>query len=152
MDINLAPACCGYGNSAKEVAMSTEENKTISRRLLEEVWNRGNLAVVDELVASDYVGHDVHTPGGAFYGPDGLKEHFAVLRAAIPDAHIAIEDAVAEGDRTVVRFTLSGTHGGSLMGIPPNGRSVRFSALLLSRFAGDRIVEEWGIAELLSLL
>lgn len=132
--------------------MSIDENRTVSRRLLDEVWNRGNLAVVDELVGSEYVGHDVYTPGGAFYGPEGLKEHFAVLRSAIPDAHIAIEDVLAEGDRTVARFTLSGTHSGSLMGIPPTGRSVRFSALLLSRFAYGRIVEEWGIAELLSLL
>jgi predicted ester cyclase len=132
--------------------MSTEENKIVTRHLMEEVWNRGNLSVVDDLVTDDYVGHDAHTPGGAFYGSHGLKEHFSVLHAAIPDARIAIEDMRAEGDRTVVRFTLSGTHGGDLMSIPPTGRSVRFSAFLLSRFAGNRIVEQWGIADLLSLL
>src|SRR4051812_39457696 len=104
--------------------MSSEENKTITRRLLEEVWNRGNLAVVDDVAASDYVGHDAHAAGGAFHGPDGLKGHFAMLRAAFPDMCMEIGDVLAEDDRTVVRFTLNGTHGGALMGIPPTGRSI----------------------------
>ena len=96
----------------------SEQNKALERRAIEEVWNGGNFAVVDELVASDYVGH-ASTPADETQGPEGIKLFFVTLRQAFPDIHFTIEDQVAEGDRVVTRWTALATHTGVLNGIPP---------------------------------
>jgi steroid delta-isomerase-like uncharacterized protein len=132
--------------------MSVDENKTIVRRFLEEAWNNQDLAVMDELLADDYVGHDPSIPGGDIRGRESLKAVLQVARAGMPDARIAIEDVLGEGDKTVVRFTVHGTHRGDFLGIPPSGREVKVATLLLSRFAGARIAEEWVVKDMLGLL
>ncbi len=78
----------------------SEQNKMLVRRAVEEVWNRGNFAIVDELAASDLVVHS-STPGDEIHGPEGVKQFYATLRAAFLDIHFTIEDQIAEGDRVV---------------------------------------------------
>ncbi len=120
--------------------MSTE-NKAAVRRGLEECLNKGNLAVVDELIAPSYVYHE---PGvGEVRGPAGLKKLVTTYRSAFPDMHIVIDDQIAEGDRVVTRWTARGTHKGEWMGIAPTGKPVTVTGILISRFAGGRVVEEW---------
>ena len=80
--------------------MSTEENKVLLRRLFEEVWNQGNLAAVDELLAADYVLHD---PAMLIRGPEGFKAYVSAFRAAFPDIHATIEDQIAEEDKVAMR-------------------------------------------------
>ena len=121
--------------------MSTEDNKALVRRLYEEVFNRGNLSTVDELLAADYIDHTA-LPGTS-PGPEGLKQFISMFRAAFPDLHFTIEDMIAEGDTVVVRQTYRGTHQGNLMGIPPTGKQVTISALHIYRVAGGKIVEGW---------
>src|SRR5262249_47337156 len=99
--------------------MSAEENKAIVRRYLEEGFHRRNPAAVDELVAPDFVHHD---PVNPLHGPAGLKEYQAVLFAAFPDLRLTLEDIVAEGDKVVVRYTMTGTHRGAVAGIAPTGK------------------------------
>jgi steroid delta-isomerase-like uncharacterized protein len=132
--------------------MSVEENKTIVRRFLEEAWNNQDTAVLDEVMDDNYVGHDPGFPGGEIRGREALKEILRQARAGIPDARIEIEDVLGEGDRTLVRFILHGTHQGELFGVPASGRRVRVVTLLVSRLAGARIVEEWAIKDMLGLL
>ncbi len=76
--------------------MSTEQNKAMDRRVYEEVWNGGNLAVIDELVAANYVDHD-QEPTGALEGLEGLKQSVTMYRTAFPDVHFTVEDQIAEG-------------------------------------------------------
>ncbi len=95
----------------------SEQNRAIVRRLYEEVFNQGNLGTADELLAPDARSHAGPSPG-----PEGLKRHTSMLRAAFPDLHQSIEDVIAEGDKVVVRTTCTGTHVGEFMGIPPTGR------------------------------
>ena len=104
--------------------MSTpeEENKAHYRRTFEEVFNQGNLALVDELVAPDYLNYEV-PPGRNNRGHDSTRQSVRMLRAAFPDLHFTIEDLVAEGDTVAGRVTVSGTHLGPFQGIPPTGRS-----------------------------
>src|SRR5215204_5320125 len=90
------------------VIMSTEENKSILRRYFEEAWNRGQLDVLDEIVAAHYVNHDPAVPGLP-PGPDGLKAIMAGFRAAFPDLHFSIEDSIAEGDKVATRWIMRGT-------------------------------------------
>jgi steroid delta-isomerase-like uncharacterized protein len=122
--------------------MSVEENKAIARRSLEEVWNQGNLDIVEELFASDYVYHDPGNPAG-WHGQEGIRQAVSTYRAAYPDLHFAIEDMVAEGDKVVLRWTGTGTHKGTLMGIPPTGKHVTTPGMNLIRYSAGRAVEEW---------
>ncbi len=130
--------------------MSVEENKTIERRYMEEVWTKGNLAAVDELVATNYVDH-TPMPGAS---PDlqGLKQFVTVVTAAFPDWQPTIEDMIAEGDKVVVRFRGSGTHKGEFMGIPPTGKQVTMMAIAIHRIAGGKIVENWLQADMLGMM
>jgi steroid delta-isomerase-like uncharacterized protein len=122
--------------------MSTEENKAISRRSGEEIFNGGNLGLADELYAPDYVLHDPSLPED-LHGPEGLKQYATMSRRTFPDARVTVEDQIAEGDKVVDRWTARGTHTGDLMGIPPTGRRIEVSEFTISRFAGGKIAEEW---------
>jgi predicted ester cyclase len=121
--------------------MSSEQNKAIVRRLLEEPW-KGDLRVVDELIDRTYVGYDPSTPE-PLRGPDGFKENVATYRAAYSDARITVDDQIAEGDKVATRWTGRGKHDGDLMGIAPTGKQVTVSGLTLSRLANGKVIEEY---------
>ena len=125
-----------------------EKNKTIIRNAYEEIWNQGNLDVADELFAIDYVYHGVPQ----IRGPEGIKQHVAALRSAVPDAHISFDDMIAEGDKVVSRWTSGGTQTGEFMGIPPSGKQVKFTGIIISRIADGKIVEDWETSDQLGLL
>ncbi len=122
--------------------MSTEENKATTRRFFEEVFNRGNLAVVDEVKSSNYVFHDPGLPE-PIRGPEGFKQYIMLFRNAFPDLHSTIEDLIAEGEKVTVRFTYTGTQQGDLLGIPSTGKQVTVTAILIGRFVNDKFAEGW---------
>ena len=122
--------------------MSAQENKAVSRRVAQEIFNGGNLDLADELYAPDYVLHDPSLPE-ALHGPEGIKQYAAMSLGAFPDAHVTVEDQIAEGDKVVSRWTATGTHTGDFMGIPPTGRSIEISGITINRFSGGKIAEDW---------
>ena len=122
--------------------MSAEENRAVSLRVAEEVFNGGNVDLADELYAPDYVLHDPSLPED-LHGPEGIKRYAAMTLGAFPDIRVAVEDQVAEGDKVVSRWTATGTHTGDLMGIPPTGRRVEISGVTINRFSGGKIAEDW---------
>ena len=122
--------------------MSAEENKAVSRRVAEEIFNGGNVDLADELYAPDYVLHDPSLPED-LHGPEGIKRYAAMTLGAFPDIRVVVEDQVAEGDKVVSRWTANGTHTGDLMGIPPTGRRVEISGVTINRFSGGKIAEDW---------
>jgi steroid delta-isomerase-like uncharacterized protein len=83
-------------------------------------------------------------------GAELLKEVFARLLRAYPDLHITVDDLIEEGDKVVMRDTVTGTHQGEYMGIPPTGKSVTYSEIFIARFAGGRIAETWGVVDVFS--
>jgi len=91
-----------------------EKNKAIIRRVLEEVWNKGNTSLIDEIVATDFVDH---TPTGDVPGPRGFEQQVRGFRNAFPDLRFTLEDIIAEKDKVVARWTACGTHKGDLMGV-----------------------------------
>ena len=130
--------------------MSTEENKANVRRVIEEVFNKGNLAAADELVATNYI---YHGPiGMEFKGPEGLKQLISMFRNAFPDLHGTVEDLFAEGDRVVSRFTARGTHKGDLMGIAPTGKQVTQAGIVIARWVDGKEVEAWESLDLLGMM
>ena len=130
--------------------MSVEQNKATVRRLIEEVINKGNIDLFDELVASDLVDHAL--PPGFPPGAQGTKQFFRLLRAAFPDLRYTIENAVGEGDYVTQRLTAQGTMKGELMGMPPSGKHAVWSSMDFVRLKDGKVVEYWGIEDQLSML
>jgi len=116
------------------------ENKALVRRAYEEIWSKGNLAVVEELYAPNFVLHDPAAPG--VQGPEGLKQLITMNRTGFPDLKLAVVDQIAEGDKVVTHWTGTGTHQGEMMGIPATGKQGTVTGTTISRIAGGKIVEE----------
>ena len=131
--------------------MSAEQNKSIIRRWVEQGWNQGKVAVVDELYAADVVQHDPSSPVSV-NSADALKQYVAGFRSAMPDLQFSIDDLLAEGDKVLWRFTSRGTHNGPLMGIPATGRSANVTGMVLFRLANNKIVEVWVNFDTLGML
>jgi len=130
--------------------MPTEENKALMRRFYEEI-SKGNLAVVDELVAADLIEHSPFVPGQA-PGRQGTLDLFTMIRAAFPDLRVTVEDMVAEGDKVVARGTFSGTHKGEFMGIAPTGKQMTVGLIEILRIAGGKMVEHWNVVDSLGMM
>ena len=131
--------------------MSTEQNKALFRRLMEEVFDRGNISLNDELFAPDFVEHE-ELPPGIPAGSEGVKQLSTMFRSAFPDFKATIDDMIAEGDKVVIRQTWSGTHKGEFMGIPPTGKRVSFGVIDIVRIAGGKFVEHWGQMDNMGLM
>ena len=122
--------------------MSAEQNKALARRVLEEMFNKGNLDVADELLAPDYVDHDPAMPEDV-HGPEGFKQYVGAYRSAFSDLHVQIEDQIAEEDKVVTRWTGTGTHDGELAGIAPTGNRLTLPGMKIVRISGAKLVEGW---------
>ena len=132
--------------------MSTKDLKAFMRRFVEE-WSKGKaaaMAVIDEMYATDFVSHG--SGGEDIRGIKNVKKSTSEEFSAFPDLHFTIDDMVAEGDKVAARITMTGTHKGEYMGAPPTNKKIRIKAITIERFAGGKIVEEWGMADTLSLM
>jgi steroid delta-isomerase-like uncharacterized protein len=130
--------------------MAAEENKALVCRVYEEGLGAGNLALLDELLAEDLVDHSLFP--GRETGRESFKRRFTLVRAAFPDARMIVEDALADGDKVICRWTLRGTHTGPFANVPPTGRSVEVTGINITRIAGGKIVEHWANFDNLGLL
>jgi steroid delta-isomerase-like uncharacterized protein len=122
--------------------MSAEQNKELVRRHFEEIYNRGNLAFADECCTPGYLLHDPVRPDTPA-GPEGMKDHGRWAREVAPDIHFEVEDVIAEGDRVAVRYRFTGTHRGTLMGIPATGKFATMTGVTFYRMESGRIAEAW---------
>ena len=130
--------------------MSVEENKVLARRWLEEVWGKGSAAVVDGLAGDDFVWH--WAPPGVGSDREGYKQFLRMDFEAFANVSCATEDIVAEGDRVASRWTWRGTHKGEFMGVAPTGKQVALTGMCINRFAGGKIVEEWGEMDMMGMM
>jgi steroid delta-isomerase-like uncharacterized protein len=130
--------------------MSTEQNKDLVRRFYEEVWNKGNLNVADQLMATDVTDHTA--PPGLPPGLEGHKQLVTMFRTPFPDLDSTIEDQVAEGDTVVSRLRVRGTHQGEFFGVPPTSKQFTITSIDLDRIGDGKIVEHWSIADQLGLM
>jgi steroid delta-isomerase-like uncharacterized protein len=120
----------------------SQENRAVVRRLFDEVWNKGNLSVADELFAPNYAHHDASTPDVG-HGPEGEKKRATLYRTAFPDLQLMTEDMISEGETVVIRWSCQGTHKGDLSGIAPTGKRINLTGVSIARFAGGKMVEGW---------
>ena len=119
--------------------MSSEQNKSVFRTIIEEAINNGHYDVIDGLFAQDYAEHQF----GLKPTLAGMKEDFAFLRRAFPDLHLTIEDMIADDDTVWGRMTARGTNHGPFMG-PPTGKRMEITVIDILRFRDGLIVAHWG--------
>jgi steroid delta-isomerase-like uncharacterized protein len=120
--------------------MTPDERKDLGRRFYDEMWNKGNVDVIDEVCAPHCSFHDPTFPVD---GVAGAKERVRQLRAATPDLHFDVHDILADGDQTAVRWTMGGTSRGEFRGIPATGRTYVITGMTFDKWEGDRVVETW---------
>src|SRR5512146_673588 len=134
--------------------MSTEQNKVNYHRFIQEVWNKGNLDVVEEIASPEVV---FHSPPGTPPGWKGMKQIVASFRAAFPDVRLIVEDQIAEKDRTVTRLTITGTHRGPfyslLKTLMPTGKMISVQVIDIFRHDADgKLVECWSGFDVFGML
>lgn len=133
---------------------SVEDNIDLVRRFYAEIFNGGNLAVADEIIAPGFVEHIPQPLPGTHSttGPEAIRSFASMLREAIPDLHVSIDDVIAAGDKVVTRVTWQGTQQGPLFGADPTGKSLRFTGIDIVRVEGGKFVEHWGQVDVLGAL
>jgi steroid delta-isomerase-like uncharacterized protein len=130
----------------------SEENKVLTRRSWE-IGTEGNLDTLEDALAEVYAEDIVlHEPDEDVRGIEGLKQFVSMIRSALPDLRITLEDDIAEGDKVVSRWRAQGTHQGELMGITPTGNQVIITGITIHRIQGGKIVEEWENWDALGLM
>ena len=130
--------------------MSLAENKALVRRYYEEMWDRWDFALADELLTEGLTFRG--SLGVTVRGRVGFTEYMEAVRRAFPDFHNRVEELVAEGDKVVARLTYTGTHRGELFGIRPTGRSVTYAGVAIFRITEGRISEGWVLGDIRGLI
>jgi steroid delta-isomerase-like uncharacterized protein len=143
-----AKQCRCHRKEAKN--MSAEESKATMRRYFG-VFEEGDIDLLDELLAPEYVNHSPATPDLPT-GPEGVKGVVAMFRSGMPDLRVLVEDMIAEGDKVVTRYTLEGTHEGELFGVPPTGQRLSIESISVERVSEGKIREHWRITDSLDMM
>jgi steroid delta-isomerase-like uncharacterized protein len=133
-----------------EVSMS-HHNTPLVRRWFDEIWNRGNVDVVDEMLAPDGVLHDPSMADVPVLSAEVFKAHARAMRHAIPDIHFTIDFAFEADDHVAARVTVTGTHTGRGLGMDPTGRAFRITGMVVAHVRDGKFVEGWNHFDLLGL-
>jgi steroid delta-isomerase-like uncharacterized protein len=131
--------------------MSTE-NKALAYRWFEEVWNKGRVEAIDEMLDPNMIAHGLGKDGSDLRGTDGFKIFHTKFRGAFPDIRITVEDVIAEGDRVAIRFSGSASHRGDHLGVPATQRPVTFTGMAFIRCRNGKIVEGWNNFDVMGLM
>jgi len=129
---------------------NVDSNTTLVQTMNHEVWNKGNLAVIEELYSEDFVEHFL-PDGSEFQGIQQLREHVEEHRKAFPDWREEIQHIVAENDLVVIHFRSQGTNLGSWVGTPPTGKRVQINEFAILRIENGRLAEQWLMPDIYSL-
>jgi steroid delta-isomerase-like uncharacterized protein len=130
--------------------MSTEANKAIVRRYIDEAWNKGNVNVIDDLMSPEYSRHVSGCPTPLTR--ESHKQRLLRIHRALPDLSMTVEDMIAADDRVVSRVTLRGTQHETFMGIPATGKHVTITGIDIARVVDGKVVEHWAEMDTLGLI
>lgn len=130
--------------------MSPEENKSLARRYIEEVWGRGNYDLEQEILAPDFVNHNP-IPG---FPPNrtGHHQELEMFQKACPDMRIKVDQLIAEGDKVVDYWTATGTQTGEMMGMPASNKSFTMTGMDITRWENGKVKEIWHVEDMLTFM
>jgi len=128
--------------------MSTDENKAVVRRFVDEIFDQGNVAAVDELVADSFVPHT----WPSVTGKEDFKQTVVRMAKAVKDPHHTIDDMVAEGDKVSVRLTSHAVQTGDVMGVKAAGKEYTIAEQHIFRVVDGKVVEHWHVADMLGMM
>lgn len=128
--------------------MPAEQNMATFRRVIEEGFNQGNMAALDDCFTPTYIEHQFDLPPTL----EEFKGSIRYLRDTFTGFSLTIEDMAADGDRVWARMTGRGTNDRPFMGRPPTGRSFAITVIDICRFENGKIVEHWGVPDRFHLL
>jgi predicted ester cyclase len=128
-----------------------QENRTLIETYFDEVWSKGQVDLLDELVTPDYINHTPSTPNPK-PGPDGLKPIILEMRKGFPDLHYEIKDLIITADRIVARTVVKGTHAGQLWGMKPTLKKFEVSQINIEYIRNGKISEHWRVTDEHTLL
>ena len=140
--IILQWACSKNGRSTAE----EQQNLSSMKRIYAEFINQGNEAVFDELVDPNLVENEELLPG-LEPNREGVKQFFKMFRSAFPDLHFQVDEMFAAEDKIVAQVTITGTHQGTFMNMPPTGNKISYKAIDIFRLVNGKVVEHWGIGD-----
>jgi steroid delta-isomerase-like uncharacterized protein len=126
--------------------------KAFVHRWFDEVWNQGHEEAIDELFAADAVAHGLGEGDAKARGPAAFKVFWRTIRSALPDVQIRVEDTIVAGDKVAARVLLEGSHLGEGLAVPPTGRRVAISGIVIVRVSAGQIVEGWNSWDQLGML
>lgn len=128
----------------------TIHNKQICKRFFDELHDKGNFDIIDELVHPDVISHDPFP--GQPAGSEGVRSTMKIFRTAFPDLKLLHNDMIAEDDRVMIKFTATGTHQAEFMHIPATGNSIAYEEVVILRLKDGKITEHWAVADAMALL
>jgi steroid delta-isomerase-like uncharacterized protein len=130
----------------------SEENKALTRRWFDEVWNAARVETIDELIDPDCVAHRMGDGGRDLRGAAGFKEFYEKFRGAFPEMRFTTEAVIAEGDLVAARWHVSATHQGDHLGMPATGRPISVHGMSFTRWRDGRMIEGWNEFDLFGML
>ena len=145
LPVVVAMTVIGCGPSDNSV---NARNIKIVHRVFFEIWSKGDVDLIDDLFAKNFVGH---FPGETLHGRQALVNQVSVHRSSFPDWTEEVEDTIADRDRVVVRFRSRGTNLGEFLGNPPTGNHIEISEVAIFRLSNGKIIEQWVYPDMLSL-
>lgn len=131
--------------------MNANEKKLFCRRLFEDVWNGGKIELLPDFHTPDFVMTDPNVPITG-KGLEAAKSYLQMLKKAFPDLTLKIDEQIAEGDIVVTRMSVTGTHEGEFLGLPPTHTKASLPCIVIQRFAGDKIAEAFGLWDALGFM
>jgi steroid delta-isomerase-like uncharacterized protein len=129
--------------------ITSDTNKVIARRMIEEVFEQGDEAAIDELVADGFI---PHSWGSDAQGRDAVKQAIGRAKAGLTDPKLTIDDVIAEGDKVAVRVSSTATQSGPFMGLPPSGKSYAIEEIHIFRIEDGKVAEHWHQGDWLGML
>ena len=130
--------------------MSAERNKALIRRLFDEVLNKGNFGLLDQLIGASYVEHNPIANQAA--GAAGIRDKIQTMRKAFPDLRFVLDELIGEGEFVAARYHWQGTHKGTFLGIAPTGRRLSVRGMDFYRLEDGRLIEHWDTVDEFGML
>lgn len=148
---SLITCLLAVGSCISNPMSEEDKNKQIIQTYFQEVWNKGNVDVLDELLSTEYINHTPSTPNPP-KGAVGLKPIVLAIRKGFPDLHYEIKEIIATKDRVVARVVMTGTQSDTLFGIPPTGKRIEVNQINIEKIENGKIVEHWRVTDELAMM